>query len=72
MPINGRARGGEQDQNCDGNCIKRDIERVGEERRKRATDRKNWRLLIETVMTKMRGRKKNNNKMHCHFLACCQ
>ena len=33
----------------------RDVERVGEEWRKRATDRRNWRLVIKAVM---RGRKK--------------
>ena len=31
-------------------CIKRDLERIGEKRRKRATDNRNWRLLIENVM----------------------
>ena len=33
-----------------GDCIKRDLERVGEEWRTRATDRRNWRLLIENVV----------------------
>ena len=58
-----RVKGGEKDQNCDGNYIRRGLERVGEERRKRASDRRNLRLLIETVMTKMRRRKLKNNKM---------
>ena len=31
-------------------CIKRDPERVGEESRKRATHRRNWRLLIENTV----------------------
>ena len=30
--------GGEEDRNCDGDCIKRDVERMGEEYRKRAAD----------------------------------
>ena len=30
-----------------GGYIKSDLERLGEEWRKRATDRRNWRLLIE-------------------------
>ena len=38
-PENGR-EGGEEDRNCDGDCIKRDVERVGEESRKRAADRR--------------------------------
>ena len=33
-----------------GDCIKRDLERLGEELRKRATDRRNWRLLKENVV----------------------
>ena len=33
-----------------GDCIKRDLERVGEEWRKSATDRRNWRLLIVVVV----------------------
>ena len=32
--------GGEEDRNCDGDCIKRDVERMGEECRNRATDRR--------------------------------
>ena len=36
--------GGKEDRNCD--CIKSDLERVGEEWRKRATGGRNWRLLI--------------------------
>ena len=32
--------GGEEDRNCDGDCIKRDVERMGEECRKRAADRR--------------------------------
>ena len=32
---------GEEDGNCEGYCIKRDIENVGKEWRKRATDRRN-------------------------------
>ena len=28
---NWRRKGSEEDRNCDGNCIKRDLERVGEE-----------------------------------------
>ena len=39
----------------------RDVERVGEEWRKRATDRRNWRLVIKDVM---RGRKNNGNGSH--------
>ena len=37
-------------QKLEGNCRKRDIERVEEEWRKRATDRRNWRLLIENLV----------------------
>ena len=33
-----------------GDCIKRDLERVGEEWRKGATDRRNWRMLTEHVV----------------------
>ena len=33
-----------------GNCINSDLERVGHECRKRATDRRNWRLLTENVV----------------------
>ena len=42
-------QGGEEDINCDGNCIKRNLERVGDELRKRPIDRRNLRLLIENV-----------------------
>ena len=35
--------------NCDGDCIKIDIERVGEEWDK-IIDRRNWRLLTENVV----------------------
>ena len=38
--------------------IKRDLERVGEEWRKRATYRKNWRLLIENVLKKWEEEKR--------------
>ena len=31
MPRKWRGNGGEEDRNCDGDCIKSDIERVGEE-----------------------------------------
>ena len=44
-----RGKEGKEDRSCDGGLLKRDIEREGEEWRKRATDRKNWRLLIENV-----------------------
>ena len=40
-----------------GDCIKDDIERVGEERGN-MTDRRNWRPLRELSMRKERGRKK--------------
>ena len=40
---------GQEDHNCDGGLLKRDIEREGEEWRKYATDRRNWRLLVENV-----------------------
>ena len=33
-----------EDRNCDGDCIQSDLERVGEQWRKRATDRRNLRL----------------------------
>ena len=33
-----------------GGWVKRDLEKVGEGWRTRATDRKNWRLLIENVV----------------------
>ena len=47
LPRRWRRKGGEDD----GGGIKRDFERVGEEWRKRSTDRMNWGLLIENVMT---------------------
>ena len=62
MPRKLSAKGGEKDKNCEWNCIKRDLERVGEERRKRATDRKKWRLQIGAVMKQMRGRKRTITK----------
>ena len=31
VPRKWRGHGGEEDRNCDGVCIKRDLERVGEE-----------------------------------------
>ena len=33
MPRKWRGNGGEEDRNCDGHCIKSDLERVGEERK---------------------------------------
>ena len=53
--INGRGKGGEEDRNCDRGCIKRDLERLGEEWSKK---RRKWRLLIEKVKTYKWGRKK--------------
>ena len=46
MPIKWRGKEG-RDRNCDRDCL-RDLEREGE-LRERATDRRNWRLLIENV-----------------------
>ena len=34
MPIKWKRNGGDKDQNCDGDCIKSDLEREGEERGK--------------------------------------
>ena len=31
MPRKWRGNGGDKDQNCDGGCLKRELERVGEE-----------------------------------------
>ena len=44
-----RGKAGKEDRCCDGGLLKRDLEREGEEWRKGAIDRRNWRLLIENV-----------------------
>ena len=44
-------KGGEEDRNCDGDCTKRDIERVGEEWRELVRSRRNWRLLIDMLIS---------------------
>ena len=46
MSRNWRGNGSEEDRNCDGDCIKSDIERVGG--KKTMTDRTNWRLPTES------------------------
>ena len=43
-----RGNGGEEDRNCDGVCIKHDLE-MGDEWKK-MIDRRNWRLLTENVV----------------------
>ena len=45
MPRKWRGNGGEEDKNCDGDCIEGDLERVGEECK---NDRRN--LLTEKVV----------------------
>ena len=42
--------GGEEDRNCDGDCIKSDINRVGEAGIK-MIDIRNWKLLTDSVVT---------------------
>ena len=52
--------------NVTGDCINSDMERLEEEWRKRATDRRNWRLLTEKRTEKVRKKKKGNGKgNHC-------
>ena len=46
MPRKWKGNGDEEDRDC----IKSDLERVGEEWRKRSTNRRNWRLLTENVL----------------------
>ena len=50
MPRKWKGNKDEEDYNCDRGLHKNGIETVGEEWRKRATDRKNWRLLTENVV----------------------
>ena len=42
--------GSEEDQNCDGDCIESDIERVGEECKTLPIERRYWRMLTENVV----------------------
>ena len=49
MPRNWRGNGGEEDPELRWDCIKIDIERVGEEWDK-IIDRRNWRLLTKNVV----------------------
>ena len=46
-----RGKEGKEDQNCDGGLLNGDLETEGEECRKSATDRRNWRLLIGELET---------------------
>ena len=48
-PIKWRVNGGKEDRHCDGDCIKSDLERVGEEW-KNMIDTRNWRLRTENVV----------------------
>jgi len=42
-----RGKEGKEDRTFDGELLKRDLEIEGDEWRKGATDRMNWRLLVE-------------------------
>ena len=43
-----KGNGGEEDQNCDGDCIKNDLGRVGE--KWGIIARRNWKLLTENIV----------------------
>ena len=47
-----------------GYCNKRDLERLGEELRKRVTARRNWRLLIQNVVRQTFVEEKRRNGNH--------
>ena len=61
MPRKWSGNGGEEDRNCEGDCIKSDLERVGEEC-KTGIDRWNWRLLTENVEREKLEEEKYNGK----------
>ena len=52
MPRKWMGNGGQEGRNCDGVCIKSDLERVGDEWMKNI-ERRNWRMLRHNVVSKI-------------------
>ena len=63
MPRKWMGNGGEEDRNCGGGCIKSGIDIMGEDWRKRATDKRNWgqEIIANSPITTVMPKENNNN-----------